>query len=126
MSDKAGRIGIRALLLALVLAALAATVSAAPAQAYRIGAGDLLSIMVFDEPDLSLDKVRVGANGTVSFPLLGEINVSNLTPAELETALKERLSDGYLKKPEIMVSILEYRTFYVSGEVKKQIGRAHV
>lgn len=98
----------------------------AAAEPYRIGAGDLLSIAVFDEPDLGLDKVRVGTNGTVSFPLLGEINVSRLMPAELEALLEERLSDGYLKKPEVTVSILEYRMFYVSGEVKKPGGYPYV
>lgn len=125
MSNKARLIRMwRPLLALMLLAGLAA--AAVTAQVYRIGAGDLLSIMVFDEPDLSLDKVRVGANGTVSFPLLGEVSVSNLTPAELESALEERLSDGYLKKPQITVSILEYRTFYVSGEVKKPGGYPYV
>ena len=91
-------------------------------QGYRIGSGDLLSINIFGEEDLSLDKVRVGTNGTVSFPLLGEIVVKKMTVAELESDLIRRFKDGYLKKPVVTVSVVEYRLFYVNGEVKKPGG----
>jgi len=91
-------------------------------QGYRIGSGDLLSIKVFGEEDLSLEKVRVGTNGTVSFPLLGELIVSKMTVAELEANLIRRFKDGYLKKPVVTVSVIEYRLFYVNGEVKKPGG----
>jgi len=91
-------------------------------QGYRIGSGDLLSINVFGEEDLSLEKVRVGTNGIISIPLLGEIVVKKMTVAELESDLIRRFKDGYLKKPVITVSVVEYRLFYVNGEVKKPGG----
>ena len=91
-------------------------------QGYRIGSGDLLSINIFGEEDLSLQKVRVGTNGTVSFPLLGEIVVKKMTVAELESDLIRRFKDGYLKKPVVTVSVVEYRLFYINGEVKKPGG----
>ena len=91
-------------------------------QGYRIGSGDLLSIKVFGEDDLSLEKVRVGTNGTVSLPLLGEIVVKKMTVADLESHLISRFKDGYLKKPVVTVSVVEYRLFYVNGEVKKPGG----
>jgi protein involved in polysaccharide export with SLBB domain len=91
-------------------------------QHYRIGSGDLLSITVFGEKDLSLDKIRVGTNGTISFPLLGEVSVRSLSVRELEDALITQLKDGYLKKPVVTVSVIEYRLFYINGEVKKPGG----
>lgn len=91
-------------------------------QSYRIGSGDLLSITVFGEEDLSLQKVRVGTNGTISFPLLGEVIVSSMSVAELESDLVRRLKEGYLKKPVVTVSVIEYRLFYINGEVKNPGG----
>lgn len=91
-------------------------------QSYRIGSGDLISINVFGEEDLSLKQVRVGANGTVSFPLLGEVVVSNMSVSDLESDLIRRFKDGYLLKPVVTVSVIEYRLFYINGEVKKPGG----
>ncbi len=92
------------------------------AKGYIISSGDLINITVFGEPDLSLDEVRVASNGTISFPLLGEIVVKGFSSAMLEKHLADRLRDGYLKKPKVTVSILEYRMFYVNGEVHKPGG----
>lgn len=96
------------------------------AQEYTIGAGDLLSITVFDEPDLSMDKIRVDGSGSFSFPLLGEIDALGLTSKQLETLLTKRLFDGYVKKPKVSVSILQYRMFFVHGEVKRPGGYPYV
>ena len=92
------------------------------AEEYHLGPGDLLSISVFGEDDLSLKEVPVSTKGSISFPLLGEINVQNLTPQDLEVLLTNKLLDGYLKKPEVSISVLEYRPFYVHGQVKKPGG----
>jgi len=100
--------------------------SAAPLAAdggdYKLSTGDVLSISVFDEPDLSLDEVRVATTGVISFPLLGEVKVVNLTAAQVEQRLIKMLLDGYLKHPKVTVSIKEYRLFYVHGEVKSPGG----
>jgi len=93
---------------------------------YKIGPGDLLSINVFGEEDLSLSEVRISGSGAISFPLLGEINVMGMTSKELEDYITKLLIDGYLKKPEVTVSILQYRMFYVHGEVKKPGGYSYV
>nr|WP_246624901.1 polysaccharide biosynthesis/export family protein [Oceanobacter mangrovi] len=92
-------------------------VSAASDQ-YRLGAGDLIQISVYDEPDLS-QEVRIGLSGAISFPLLGDVVVSGLSPKELETHLVSRLKGPYLLDPSVTVSIVEYRPFYVTGEVEK-------
>jgi polysaccharide export outer membrane protein len=93
---------------------------------YRIGAGDLLSVKVFGEDDLNLEKVRVGSNGSISFPLLGAVSVLGITAGELESRLTKMLLDGYMKKPKVTVSILEYRMFFVEGEVNEPGGYMYV
>jgi protein involved in polysaccharide export with SLBB domain len=85
---------------------------------YRLGTGDLISISVYDEADLSLE-VRIGLSGQISYPLLGDVVVSGLTPKLLEQNLTRGLKGLYLVAPSVNVSIIEYRPFYVIGEVKK-------
>jgi protein involved in polysaccharide export with SLBB domain len=113
--------------LLLILAALAVfngALQAAP-RGYHIAPGDLLSITVFGEPDLTMDKVRVAANGTVSYPLLGEIQVAGYTSRELESRITALLRNGYLKKPQVTVSVLEYRPVYVNGAVNSPGGYSY-
>jgi protein involved in polysaccharide export with SLBB domain len=86
---------------------------------YRLSSDDEISITVFNEPDMSIKKIKVGTNGTISMPLLGQVTIKGLTVTELEQDLSNRLLDGYLKKPNVTVSISEYRPFYINGEVKK-------
>jgi polysaccharide export outer membrane protein len=85
---------------------------------YHLGAGDVISISVYDESDLSLE-VRIGLSGQISYPLLGDVVVSGLTPKLLEQKLTRGLKGPYLVAPSVNVSIIEYRPFYVIGEVKK-------
>ncbi|GFD95568.1 hypothetical protein KUL156_10850 [Alteromonas sp. KUL156] len=85
---------------------------------YEISTDDTLQVTVFNEPDLSLGEVRIGTNGTISMPLLGQVEVSGLTVQEIEAKLTLLLLDGYLKKPKVSVGILEYRPFYINGEVE--------
>ena len=107
---------------AIVLLILLGPALAQDAAQYRVAEGDQLSIRVFGEPDLTLETVRVGPQGIISYPLLGEIRISGLTATEIENRLTERLLEGYLKEPQVTVSILEYRQFYVNGEVSKPGG----
>lgn len=88
---------------------------------YTLGAGDLIDISVYDEEDLSLE-VRIGLSGQISYPLLGDVAVSGLTPKQLETKLVAGLKGPYLIDPSVTVSIQEYRPFYVIGEVNKPGG----
>jgi protein involved in polysaccharide export with SLBB domain len=85
---------------------------------YKMGAGDLISISIYDEPDLSVE-VRIGLSGQISFPLLGDVEVSGLSPKALEEKLTSGLKGPYLIDPSVTVSIVEYRPFYITGEVKK-------
>jgi len=106
-------------LLALLLLGL---VSLAYADNYRVASEDVLSITVFDEPDLSIEEARVASNGIVAMPLIGEVRVAGLTTEQIAARVEEMLADGYLKKPRVSVSIFEYRQFYVHGAVEKPGG----
>ena len=93
---------------------------------YAIGPGDLLSIRVFGEEDLSIPEIRVNGAGAISYPLLGEIKVLGFNPKKLETHMAKLLQEGYLKDPQVTVSVLQYRLFYVRGEVEKPGGYSYV
>lgn len=89
---------------------------------YRVATGDVLSISVFGESDLSIDAVRVASTGVISFPLLGEVKVLGHTTKEIESRLKSLLLEGYLKHPKVTVFIKEYRLFFVHGAVESPGG----
>lgn len=89
---------------------------------YRLGSGDRISITVFDEKELSLDKIRLSDAGTISYPMLGEIKVLGLTVSQLEKLITGKLKGRYLVDPQVSVSIDEYRQFYVNGMVKNPGG----
>ena len=86
---------------------------------YQISADDQISVIVFNEVDLSINKVRVSGNGTISMPLLGQVAIEGHTITEVEQKITTLLLDGYLKKPNVTVTITEYRPFYINGEIKK-------
>jgi len=88
---------------------------------YRIGAGDVLRISVFNQPDL-LTEVEVSEAGTVAMPLVGEVAVGGMTRVEAAKALGESLKrGGFLKEADVVIRVLEYRSQQVSvlGEVAK-------
>lgn len=86
---------------------------------YRLSADDEISVIVFNEVDLSVNKVRVGGNGTISMPLLGQVAIEGHTVTEVEKKISRLLLDGYLKSPNVTVSITEYRPFYINGQIDK-------
>lgn len=97
-----------------------------PLPVYRIDTGDRITITVYQEPDLSVQGVRVKADGTIAFPLLGDLRVAGLTSQELQAMITRELLDGYLKKPSVTVSIDDYRLYYIKGEVARPGGYSYV
>ncbi|WP_291321967.1 polysaccharide biosynthesis/export family protein [Desulfonatronospira sp.] len=85
---------------------------------YTLGPGDRIKVTVFGEKDLS-GEFQVDGAGNISFPLIGEVRVSGLSLRELEQSLLEKLLDGYLVDPSISLEVLNYRPFYILGEVNK-------
>jgi protein involved in polysaccharide export with SLBB domain len=83
---------------------------------YRLGSGDKVRITVYGEPDLS-GEFEVDSSGSVSLPLVGEVRAGGQNLREFERSIVEVLSDGYLVDPRVAVEVLNYRPFYIIGEV---------
>ncbi len=95
--------------------AAAATSSVA---AYRLGSGDKVKVNVFGEADLS-GEFLVGDNGRIDLPLIGAVQARGQTVTQFQNAVVARYSGGYLKDPKVSVSVLNYRPFFIQGEVGK-------
>ena len=85
---------------------------------YRLGAGDKMKITVYGELDLS-GEFLVSANGHLQYPLLGEVQAAGQTAQELAKALTAELGAKYLRNPRVSIEVLNYRPFYIIGEVNK-------
>ena len=83
---------------------------------YRLASGDRLNITVFGEEALSREYVITSA-GDLSFPLLGDLPAAGSTPVELQQSIVAGLSSGYLNDPRVTVEVLNFRPFYILGEV---------
>ncbi len=106
-------------LLLVVAAALGGVSSAADdLVGYKLSSGDKVRITVFGEADLSVTE-GVSDRGTISYPLLGELKVSGMSPDELERQITNRLKGPYLVDPKVTVSIEQYREFFVMGQVTR-------
>ena len=87
---------------------------------YRVGAEDVLSVMVYEENDLSRDAVRVSGDGYISFPLIGRVMISKLTTSEIEELIKLKLAENqYLLDAHVSIMVKEYNSqrFLVLGSV---------
>jgi len=80
---------------------------------YRVGPGDILEIAVFEVEELGR-SASVAADGAIRLPLIGSVEVGGKTPQEIETQLSELYADGFLRDPQVTVSILEFRSQPVS------------
>lgn len=118
------------LLTALLAGTVVCPVLAAAADVYRLQPGDVIAISVGGLPDMNL-QAPVQMDGTLSFPLVGDLAVSGLTlaeaRAEIQTAFASRLLPGFLpdgrevtrtvERDQVSAAILSYRPVFVSGPV---------
>ena len=100
-----------------LLVLLVFSVAASAAQ-YELGSGDVVRISVHGEPDLSFDEIRLTDAGTFTFPFIGEVDANGKTAGQVRSLITEKLKDGYLIDPRVSVSVVNYREFYIAGEVK--------
>ena len=107
--------------------ALAQTAAAAPAPGavidasvadYKLGSGDKIRVTVYGEPSLS-GEFFVSGSGMTSLPLIGDVKAVGLTVREFQDAVQKSLSDGYLREPRVSAEVLNFRPFYILGEVTK-------
>ncbi len=104
--------GVSLLLVCLLSAAAYSSTS------YRLDAGDRINITVFGEPDLSFELL-LAENPVINYPFLGNIRVEGLTTIELEQRIADGLRGDYLINPIVQVNIIEYRPFFIFGEVRR-------
>ena len=90
-------------------------------EVYILGAGDKISIKVFGQDDLTIQTL-LGNSGKINYPFLGEIAVAGLTVKEVEQFIEHGLKGDYLVSPNVYVQVVNYRPFYIHGEVKKPGG----
>jgi polysaccharide export outer membrane protein len=85
---------------------------------YKIGAGDILEITTWKEPDLSREEVLVRTDGKISFPLLSDVQAAGLTPPQLKLNMEAGLKD-YVESPFVTITVRDpaSKKFYVLGEV---------
>jgi polysaccharide export outer membrane protein len=111
---------IEEVVLAVLLMLTASTLAAQSAADYVIGPQDVLTVQVFDQPDLG-GKFTVEADGTFTFPLVGRIKAGGLTLRRFEIDLHGKLADGYFRNPQVTVAVEQYRSqrVFVMGEVRQ-------
>jgi polysaccharide export outer membrane protein len=96
---------------------LAAVPENAPdTSAYELGPGDRIVVTVFNQDDLS-GEYSLDEKGRFSMPLIGAVNATGLTSAQLENLLVGKLKPDYLVNPRVYVQVKSYRPYYLMGEV---------
>jgi polysaccharide export outer membrane protein len=124
-------ITLAAMLIAVVLASTANLVAVTGARAadasapdqqafdYRLGSGDKLKVTTYGEDSLT-GEFFVSGSGVVSLPLVGDVQATGLTLPELQKSIETALvSGGYLKEPRVSIQVLNYRPYYILGEVQQ-------
>ena len=93
---------------------------------YPLGPGDVISIQVLGEDDLKRERIRLSDAATISFPILGEIKLRGMTVGRPEQIITQGLAGRYLVNPQVTVTINEYRSFFINGEVVRAGGYAYI
>ena len=88
---------------------------------YKIGAGDVLQISVWKEPEASVAGAVVRPDGKITMPLIKEISVSGMTPTEAETDVAGRLADVITDADvTVIVKEIHSKKIYMIGAVKRE------
>lgn len=86
---------------------------------YKLGPGDRLRVITFGHEDLTAEFL-VSDGGDIAFPLVGQVKAVDLTTDQLEQNLGSALKNGgFVVNPNISVEVIQYRPFYILGEVQK-------
>lgn len=89
-----------------------------PDSEYRLAPGDKIRINVFGEDTLTGDFVITSA-GNLTFPLVGNVPATGKTVEQLQEALRTRLADGYVRDPKVSIQVVNFRPYYILGEVNR-------
>jgi polysaccharide export outer membrane protein len=89
--------------------AVAQAAAAAATTDYQLGAGDIVRVTVYQNPDLTLET-RISESGVVSYPLLGSVRLGGLTVRQAEKAVADGLRSGdFVKQPQVSVLVVQVR-----------------
>ncbi|SEL38166.1 polysaccharide export outer membrane protein [Colwellia chukchiensis] len=108
----------------MLLCCLLLIVTHATAGEYQLGAGDEIQIMVYGEADLTR-HIKIDKTGLISFPFLSDIAVLGLTPKALANTIAAGLRGDYLIAPQVSVTIVKYRPFFIHGQVQRPGGYSY-
>ena len=88
---------------------------------YLIAPGDVVSLSVFGEPDLTFEKLPVDDAGFIQVPLVGAVRVATLTPAQASTLIASKLGTRFLRNPDVTLNVIEQtgQVVTVEGQVLK-------
>lgn len=97
-----------------------ASTAAPDISSYRLRAGDSVEIRVFRHDELSV-RGPIGADGSVAMQFIGSVAVAGLTPVQARARIEAMYADGWLRKPQVSVNIVEYypASITVSGQVNR-------
>lgn len=85
---------------------------------YTLGTGDRIRVIVYGEEELS-GEFEIDGSGVVAYPLIGSIPASGKTLREFEGLVAAALQQGYIKDPKVSAEVINFRPFYIIGEVNK-------
>jgi protein involved in polysaccharide export with SLBB domain len=85
---------------------------------YKLDVGDKLRVIVFGETDLG-GEFQVDDSGFIRLPLIGQIRAAGLGLHDFENSVTSALEEGYLKNPKVSIEVINYRPFYILGQVNK-------
>ncbi len=103
-------------------AAAAASAPAAARPEAVLGVGDTLKITVYQNPDLTVDGIRISESGLINFPLIGSVAVGGLTVSAAELKIAKMLRDGgFVLRPQVAILVGQIRSSVISvlGQVAK-------
>lgn len=92
------------------------SVSQTLSEDYVLGTGDKIRLTVFGEIDLSGDY-EISSTGIVALPLIGNVQAKGTTITGFEAAVRNKLMQGYLRDPRVNAAVINYRPFFILGEV---------
>jgi polysaccharide biosynthesis/export protein VpsN len=84
---------------------------------YLLGPGDKIIIQVYGEEELKIET-QLTDSGKINYPFLGEIAAKGLTIKQLENRIYTGLKGDFFVEPNVFVGMVEYRPFFIHGEVK--------
>lgn len=103
-------------LLLLFAGPLYAAANNQPDANYQLGAGDKLSITVFNQEDLS-GEYTINGSGRFTMPFIDKIQAAGLTIPDLIELIIGKLKPDYLLNPRVSIEVLNFRPYYIIGEV---------